>query len=315
VTLHSHHGSWLICTHWRKLVLTAIAVTLIGCQAARKLETTPRAAAQLASDPLNATYTIENRPVSLIDGRSEEPAAQNSSGKIITQVQNTPLFADIDKDGIDDAVLILTQSTGGSGTFYYVAAAIATPTGYEGTAALLLGDRIKPQRIEVLAYKARIHFLTRSSEQSFADDPTLPQRMDVIYVAENRQLAEVAIDFEGEADPSRMTLQMHPWTWIRTVFNNDTTKVPRKAGDFTLDFTKSGQVSGTTDCNRFHGTATILDHKIEFGKNMAMTRKFCADSQEIEFIEMLQNANSFFFTSRGQLIIELKSDSGSMFFQ
>jgi hypothetical protein len=32
-------------------------------------------------------------------------------------------------------------------------------------------------------------------------------------------------------------------------------------------------------------------------------------------MEMLQNASSFFFTSRGQLIIELKYDSGSMFFQ
>ena len=315
MTLHPHHGSWLICAHWRKLALTAIALMLIGCQAVKKLETTPGPAGQLASDPLNATYTIGNRPVSLIDGRSEEPAAPHSSGKIITQVHNKPLFADIDKDGIDDAVLILTQSTGGSGTFYYVAAAIATPTGYEGTAGHLLGDRIKPKRIEVLGYKARIHFLTRSSEQSFADEPTLPQRMDVIYVAENQQLAEVAIEFEGEADPSRMTLPMHRWTWIRTVFNNDTAKVPKKVGDFTLDFTKDGQVLGATDCNRFQGTATVLDHKIEFGKNMAMTRKFCTDSQEMEFIEMLQNASSFFFTSRGQLIIELKYDSGSMFFQ
>jgi hypothetical protein len=30
---------------------------------------------------------------------------------------------------------------------------------------------------------------------------------------------------------------------------------------------------------------------------------------------MLQSVQSFFFTSRGQLIMELKYDSGSMFFQ
>ena len=275
----------------------------------------PEPEEQLKSDPLNTTYTIGNRPVSLVDGRSEEPAAPNSSGKIFTQVQNKPLFADINKDGINDALLILTQSTGGSGTFYYVAAAIATPSGYEGTAGHFLGDRIKPQRIEVLGSKVGIHFLTRSAEQSFGDDPTLSQRIDVIYVAENRQLAEVAIDFEGEADPNRMTLQMHPWTWIRTVFNNDTSKVPKKAGDFTLTFTKDGQVVGTTDCNSFRGTTTVLDHKIEFGKNLATTRKFCEDSQEMEFIEMLQNVRSFFFTSRGQLIMEFKYDSGSVIFQ
>ena len=288
---------------------------LVGCQAVTKLETVPESAGHLKSDPLNTTYTIGNRPVSLVDGRSERPAAPDSSAKIITQVQNTPLFADLNEDGIDDALMILTQSTGGSGTFYYVAAAIATPTGYEGTAGHFLGDRIRPQGIEVLGSKVRIHFLSRSPGQSFADDPALPQRLDVIYVAETQQLAEVAIDFEGEADPGRMTLQMHPWTWVRTVFNNDTAKVPKKAGDFTLSFTQDGQVVGTTDCNRFHGTATVLDHKIEFGENMAMTRKFCAGSQEMEFIEMLLNANSFFFTSRGQLIIELKYDSGSMTFQ
>jgi heat shock protein HslJ len=297
--------------HWGGLALATIAMLLVGCQGVIRSEST----AQLGSDPLNTTYTIENRAVSLVDGRNEELAAPNSSSKIITQVRNTPLFTDLNKDGIDDAVLVLTQSTGGSGTFYYVAAAIATPDGYEGTTALLLGDRIKPQRIEIIDTKARISFLTRGSEQSFADDPTVPRQMDVMYVAKDQRLAEVAIDFEGEADPNRMTLQMHPWTWIKTVFNNDTAKEPKRAGDFTLSFTKEGQVSGTSDCNNFHGTVTVEKHKIHFGENMAMTRKFCADSQEMEFIGMLQNASSFFFTSRGQLIIELKYDSGSMFFQ
>ena len=315
MTLRPHCETWLIRTYWRKLALAAIALFLIGCQATKNQEPVPESVEQRKSDPLNTTYTIGNRAVILVDGHSEEPAPPNSSGKIIAQVHNQPLVADINKDGIDDAVLIVTHSTGGSGTFYYVAAAIATPTGYEGTAGHFLGDRIKPQGIEVIGSKVRIHFLTRSSDQSFADEPTLPQRMDVIYVAENQQLAEVAIDFEGEADPSRMTLQMHPWTWIRTVFNNDTLKEPKQAGDFTLNFTKDGRVVGTTDCNRFHGSVTVEKHKIHFGEKMAMTRKYCEGSQEMEFIEMLQNASSFFFTSRGQLIIELKYDSGSMIFQ
>ena len=315
MTLRPHPKRRLMFSHWGGLALAAIALLLVGCQGVNRSESTPGPAAQLGSDPLNTTYTIGNRPVSLVDGRSEEPAAPNSSSKIITQVRNTPLFSDINKDGIDDAVLILTQSTGGSGTFYYVAAAIATPGGYQGTTALMLGDRIEPQRIEIIDAKARISFLTRGSQESFADDPTVPRQMDVIYVAENQQLAEVAIDFEGETDPNRMTLQMQPWTWINTVFNNDTAKAPKQAGDFTLSFTKEGQVSGTTDCNSFHGTVTVEKHKIHFGENMATTRKFCEGSQEMEFIGMLQNVSSFFFTSRGQLIMELKYDSGSMIFR
>jgi heat shock protein HslJ len=112
-----------------------------------------------------------------------------------------------------------------------------------------------------------------------------------------------------------MDLQMHTWTWVKTVFNNDTTKRPAKRGAFTLTFGDDGQVMGNTDCNSFHGRVRIEGHKMQFDKNMAMTRKFCADSQEMAFIGMLQSVNSFFFTGRGELIMELKYDSGSMFFR
>lgn len=315
MTLRPRRESRLTSIYWSTLALAAIALLLVGCQGAKKSESTPGPTAQLWSDPLNTTYTIGDRPVSLVDGRNEEPAAPDSSSKIITQVWGEPLFADMNKDHSDDAVLILTQSAGGSGTFYYVAAAIATPEGYQATPGHLLGDRIKPQGIEVVDSKARISFLTRGYEESFADVPTVPRQMDVIYLSEDKRLAEVAIDFEGEADPNRMTLQMHPWTWIRTVFNNDTTTKPKEAGIFTLSFTEDGRVLGTSDCNSFHGTVTVEKHKIRIGENIAMTRKFCAGSQEMEFIGMLQSVSSFIFTSRGQLIMELKYDSGLMFFQ
>ena len=304
--------------HWGNLAVAFVAtcaLLLVGCQADRKPEHAPRPLAQVNSDPLNTNFMIEDRPVLLIDGRSEAPAAPGSSSKIITRIWGAPLVVDMNMDGTDDAMLILSQSTGGSGTFYYVVAAIATPTGYMGTAGLLLGDRIKPQGIDVVDSKVRIRYLTRERDESFADDPSVDRQMDVIYLAGDKRLAEVAIDFEGEADPDRMSLQMHTWTWIRTVFNNDTVKRPNIAGAFTLTFGERGQVSGTTDCNSFHGKVIIEGHNIQFGENMAMTRMFCADSQESEFIGMLQNVNSFFFTSRGQLIMEIKYDSGSMFFR
>ena len=309
---------WLICTHSSTLALIAMAtivLLLVGCQGVDTLEPAPGQAAQLKSDPLNTTYTIATRAIRLVEGRNEAPAAPDSSSKFITQVWGEPLFADMNKDGSDDAMLILTQSTGGSGTFYYVAAAIAAPTGYEGTAGLLLGDRIQPQGIDVADSKARVSYLTRGNEESFADDPSIPRQMEVMYLAEENRLAEVAIDFAGEADPNRMSVQMHTWSWIRTVFNDDTTMNPKEVGAFTLTFDEDGEVSGTTDCNSFHGEVMIEDHKMQFGANMAMTRKFCAGSQEMEFIKMLQSASSFFFTSRGELIMKLKYDSGSMFFQ
>jgi heat shock protein HslJ len=295
--------------------VAGILFLLVGCQLANKPTNSSGPPGQLDSDPLYTAFVIGDRQVRLIDGWHEEPAAPGSAAKVTTRVWGTPVVADMNRDGIDDAMLILIQSTGGSGTFYYAAAAIATPRGYEGTAGHLLGDRIVPKGIKIVDSKARISYLAHGSGESFADDPTAPRRMDLIYMAEDRRLAEVAIDFEGEADPARMTLQMHTWTWVRTMFNDDTVKRPGKAGLFTLTFGDDGQVAGKTDCNNFHGTVAIEKHRMRLGENMAMTRRFCAGSQELEFIAMLKGVSSYFFTSRGQLILELKYDSGSMFFQ
>ena len=41
----------------------------------------------------------------------------------------------------------------------------------------------------------------------------------------------------------------------------------------------------------------------------------CEQSQEMEFAKMLQETQSFLFTNRGELILELKLDTGSVIFK
>jgi heat shock protein HslJ len=48
---------------------------------------------------------------------------------------------------------------------------------------------------------------------------------------------------------------------------------------------------------------------------MAMTKMYCEGSQETEFVKMLLEVRSYFFTSKGQLILEIKFDSGVMKFR
>jgi len=125
-------------------ILIAIVLLLTcGCQEAAEPEV------QRAADPRNAIYLIDGAPITLIDGAADEPAAARSSSRVITRIWGEPVMADLSGDGVDDAVLILTHSTGGSGTFYYLAAAIASVDGYSGTTVVLLGDRIEPKAIEV----------------------------------------------------------------------------------------------------------------------------------------------------------------------
>jgi heat shock protein HslJ len=307
------------CERWLgKLAATSIPVCtllLLGCQGAQHATNVSEAPAQDGRDALNTRYVINDRAVQLVDGEAVEPAAPGSNSKMITRTWGEPLAVDLNRDGKDDAALIIAQTTGGSGTFYYLAAAIAEQGRYEGTAGLFLGDRIMPEGLAIVDSRVRVSYLARRDGESLADKPTLRRQKDVIYAPQDRNLVEVAIDFEGEADPDRMTLQMHPWKWIKTAFNDDSVKQPRMPGAFTLTFSDDGRVSGTTDCNSFQGKVTVEKHRMRFDENMAMTRMFCAGSQETAFMRMLQDVQSFFFTSQGQLIMELKYDSGSMFFK
>lgn len=99
------------------------------------------------TDYKNISYTIEGTPVMLKNGVSQTEAAPGSASKIETRYFGNELRTDLNDDGAEDVVFILTQQPGGSGTFFYVVAALKTATGYLGSDGYLLGDRIAPQPI------------------------------------------------------------------------------------------------------------------------------------------------------------------------
>ena len=101
------------------------------------------------TDPLNTTYIIEGQKIRLIDGRSEIETTPGSATKVITSAFGKPVYGNIDGEGNTDAALILTHDPGGSGTFYYVAAALNVNGSYLGTRAILLGDRVNVRNISV----------------------------------------------------------------------------------------------------------------------------------------------------------------------
>jgi heat shock protein HslJ len=117
-----------------------------------------------------------------------------------------------------------------------------------------------------------------------------------------------------EAEPGGMALTSKDWTWLRTVYNNDTIIKPAKPGVFTLRFETGGTLRATTDCNRMGGSYSADSRKLSFSGLMA-TRMYCPDSQEEEFADMLKQVSSFLFTPEGKLVLELKFDSGHMLFK
>jgi heat shock protein HslJ len=271
--------------------------------------------ADVASDYKDAEYDIDGRRIKLVRGVSEEEAAPGSASRILTRHFGNDIRHDLNGDGRADAVFLLTQETGGTGVFYYVVAALDTGRGYLGSKGLFVGDRIAPQTVEIGADNVVIvNYADRASSESFAIAPSVSKSIRLRLDPETLRFGEVVQDFEGEADPARMSLDMKTWTWIAARYADGRDVVPTQAGAYTLAFGADGGFSATTDCNRVGGSYAVSDDRLTFSAMFA-TKMYCAASQEGEFSDLLSNAASYRFTSRGELILSLEPDGGSVTFR
>jgi hypothetical protein len=157
----------------------------------------------------NATYIIEGKPVTLINGISETKASPESSTKIITRYFGSEVKHDLNDDGREDVAFILTQETGGSGTFFYVVAALNTQNGYVGSHGILLGDRIAPQTMHMDEGKTVVgtnrqnvivvNYVVRLPNEPFTTRPSLGKSMWIKLDPNTMQFGEVMKNFEGES--------------------------------------------------------------------------------------------------------------------
>ena len=79
-------------------------------------------------------------------------------------------------------------------------------------------------------------------------------------------IAELTAASEIDVDPARMTLNGKEWSWIRTVYNNDTTIKPAKSDVFTLTFNNDNTMTVGTDCNRMNGSYSVDGRLLSIGK-------------------------------------------------
>jgi tryptophan-rich sensory protein len=81
--------------------------------------------------------------------------------------------ADFNHDGFQDYAFLVTQDGGGSGTFYYVVAALGSKEGYQGTNAIFLGDRIAPQTTEWKNETIIVNYADRKPDEPMTALPTV----------------------------------------------------------------------------------------------------------------------------------------------
>lgn len=176
------------------LITVAVTCSSFSCAGVNKYPYSPLL--ESATDPLNAIYIIEDREIALQNGQSEMEATPGTASKIETTIWGDKIYGDLDDDDIEDAVLLLVHSTGGSGTFYYVAAALNRNGKYHGTNAVFLGDRIAPQNVSMHNGLVVVNYAERRPEEPMTATPSVGKSKYLIL--ENKELVEIKLLTEGQ---------------------------------------------------------------------------------------------------------------------
>ena len=169
------------------------------------------AAWRVASKPCQGWRRLprKGRSITQKDGFSEIENIPGTGAKITTRYFGNEVRHDLNNDGLEDVAFLLTQETGGSGTFFYLVAALNTPNGFVGSEAYYLGDRIAPQSTnmdEGLTSRGTnrqnvivVNYAERAPGEPFTTRPSIGKSVWVKLDPATMQFVEVAQNFEGES--------------------------------------------------------------------------------------------------------------------
>jgi hypothetical protein len=139
------------------------------------------ATSETATTTSHLSFSIDGTPVMLINGSSSVPSAPGSASRTVTTYFGNEAKGDFNGDGKEDTAFLVTQQTGGSGTYYYVATSLGGP-------ALVLGDRIAPQTTEWNDGKIIVNYADRKPGEPMTASPTVG--MSRYFVVSNGELKE-----------------------------------------------------------------------------------------------------------------------------
>lgn len=240
----------------------------------------------------NATFTgIEDQPVTLEDGRWEgTPYVEGGASRPSVGLSTDICFSgDLDADGQVETVVILWQSSGGTGSNIYIAVMKSENSGYENISTALLGDRVKLRSGKIDSGKIILEVL-----QAGEDDPMCcpTQLATRIWTLQDSQLEETAMEVTA-----KLSLDILEGSeWLLNRFNPEQ-PLPENAG-VTLSIAK-GRISGKSACNRYSADIEEGDNpgNILIGPTMG-TRMACPEplmEVEQQYLERLVQVTSFSF--------------------
>ena len=250
-------------------------------------------------DLANASYEgIEESSVQLTDGRWEgDPYSEGGASRpSVGLVEDFVLQGDLDGDGFDELLVALWQSSGGSGTYNYIAVMETVNHAVTNAATAALGDRVQIRGGEISDAAIRLD-VVQSGEDDAACCPS--QLASRSWTLEGGQLKEHETEVTGNL--SLATLEGSEWILERLKQNQH---MPPGV-EVTLAFSES-KVSGNSGCNRFSSGIEDGESPGEVSTGPAMgTRMACPDEQmklEHEFLDLLGQVTNYGFLG-GKLVL------------
>lgn len=179
--MKTHNGSWI--------GLGVAVVIILGAVVAILYFKNGSATKEAVGSYKDISYSIEGKDVNLGDN---------------TTYFGNELRTDLNGDGREDVAFIVTQSPGGSGTFYYAVAALNTEKGYVGSDGYLLGDRIAPQSTNVSPnpnqkYVVVFNYADRALTDPMTTRPSIGKSAYLKLDTQTMQWGVVEPNFEGES--------------------------------------------------------------------------------------------------------------------
>ena len=274
------------------LRITVAALTLVGATIYMTLPLAigAQSAVPTATELANATYQgIGDHPVQLQNKlwQGEPFVAGGASRPRVGLVDDFQLTSDVNKDGADEAVVVLWQSSGGSGTYLYLAVMGRAESAIINLATAPIGDRVQIRSGRIDHGKIELDLV----QQGPGDAACCPSRIVTrSWAIGARGLSESPMRVTGTLTPADIGSR----EWFLSRFSRDE-KAP-ESPEVTLTY-RQGQFVGHSGCNKYFGQvkAGQMPGDLVVGP-VAGTRMACpAAVMEVEqrFLTALGNAFKF----------------------
>lgn len=254
--------------------------------------------AQLTVDTLrNAAYQgiYKDQTVQLTDGKYEgRPFVEGGASRPTVIFTDHFAFGDLNGDGVEDAAVVMVESSGGSGNFVYLSAVNNQSGSPENLATQLLGDRTQVQSIAIENGEIVIETITHGPNDPMCC-PT--QKATVKYQLQGYQLVAI-VELEGTE-------------WVLVSYgdpNNPGSVLEDNAVTAVFDGVE-GKVSGSAGCNRYFGGSEVSGSELSIS-TIGSTMMACDEElmeQEQLYLTALQAAESY--QVEGSLLLVFYSGS------